>query len=128
MTIFEFQNLLESSPVFKVQPGTIPVYLPDEDTFVHINIHWRTHEVQWFDTIRIDVIDIRDKPNGYIIQINYGSKMRRTNQPYSVKHNLDELTLNTFFDLLEIKLYHYTTYTTWRTNTIRDLKIKSIFS
>lgn len=128
MTIFELQNLLETSPVFKTQPGTIPVYLPDEDKFVHINTHWRTHEVQWFDTIRIDVIDIRDKPHGYIIQINYGSKISRTNQPYSVKHNLDELTLNTFFDLLEIKLYHYTTYTTWRTNTLRDLKIKSLFS
>lgn len=126
MTLFELQNLLENSPVFKVQPGTIPVYLPDDDIFVHINTHWRTHGVQWFDTIRIDVIDVRDKPCGYIIQINVniGQKVGSA----SVKHNLDELTLNKFFDLLEIKLCHYTTYTTWKTKTLRDLKIKSLFS
>lgn len=128
MTIFELQNLLENSPVFKTQPGTIPVYLPDDDIFVHINTHWRTHEVQWFDTIRIDVIDIRDKPYGYIIQINYGSSIRGIKQPYSVKLNLDGLNLNTFFELLETKLYNYTTYTTWRTKTLRDLKLKALFS
>jgi len=124
MTIFELQKLLQVSNVFSAFPGTVPVKSLTDDTFIHISTHWRTCDVRWNHTIRIDIIPKKDD---FQIGFIYGSDPRRISIG-SRRHNLKDLTPDLLLKECEINLKNYSKFQIWKTQIYRNLRLEEILS